>query len=301
MGSFSETTNAVNGAIRTVLGLVLIGGVGYGGYVGYDRFIAPEIESKRQAEKDLSEARDMLSKKVEELTKVNKMVEQQKSTIDEQGETIKVQVAQIEDLGEEIVVLEDTNEQLETSLRLIKVDHRLALIKVLKVGIDEDTGEAFSQVEFVEKKEDGTSIGKPRVYNLKGDEIRVDCWIVKFEDKYIEESSLLRSTSLCVFKSIYGNIDGPTNAYQIEEAYSRPAAYAQGSKLSDFEQKIWDDFWEISSDPKRALELGIRANHGQVNYVKAQEGLVYQIDLRASDGLSIRPISYDGNKDQPAG
>ena len=65
--------------------------------------------------------------------------------------------------------------------------------------------------------------------------VYIDCWIVKFDDKYIEEAALHRSTSLCLFKSIYGELDGPVASYSLEEVGARPMAYARGSKLTEFD------------------------------------------------------------------
>ncbi len=300
MASFSENTNAVSSMIRTILALAVVGVLGYGGYLGYDRFIAPEIAAQRETEIELRKTKDELTNKLEELAIAAKKVEQQSATIDKQRVTISEKSETIAQQVVEIDELELLNAKLETAMRLLKIDHLVAEVKVLKVGKDEATEESFVEVEFTERSPDGTTLGKPRVFRLRGEEIHVDAWIVKFEDHYIEEANLHRGTSLCVFKSIFGDLDG-VHAYQLEERYSRPTAYARGSKLSDLEKKIWNDFWDISNDPKRAEDLGIRANHGQTTYVKAIEGATYEIDLRASDGISIHRLKKDAAPDKPTG
>lgn len=304
MSKFADTVSSVNSLIMMTATLTVVGALGFAGWMAYDRFLAPEFRAKQQAEEELKQARDELTKVNGELTSAQQKVDEQAETINTQAVRIGEQERTIDEQGEQIVVLEEENVRLSTAMRLLKVNHRLAHIKVLRMGTDEVSGEVYSDVEFLEMTPEGQPLGKPKQFRLNGDEIRVDCWIVKFDDKYIQDSDLHRSTSLCVFKSIYGNIDGPTNAKGLEQRYSRPAAYARGSQLSEFEKKIWDDFWDISNDPRRALELGIRANHGQVNYIKAQEGLTYQVDLRASDGITIRPIAADdvnSDSDQPSG
>ena len=297
MSKFAETVSSINSLIMMTITVAVLGVLGFSGWMAYDRFLAPELRARDEAEKQLASAREELSVANAALDEAQTKVGQQAKVISTQAETIETQNVKIEEQGEQIVVLEEENERLETAMRLLTIDHQLAYIRVLKVGEDEETGEKFCDVEFVEMTPDGQRLGKPREYHLAGDKIYVDCWIVKFEDKYIKESDLHRSTSLCVFKSIYGNSDGPNNAYELEERFSRPTAYARGSKITEFEEKIWNDFWEISNDPKRALEMGIRANHGQANYVIAQEGLTYQVDLRASDGITIRSLTEDETPD----
>lgn len=59
--------------------------------------------------------------------------------------------------------------------------------------------------------------------------------------------------------------------------------------MTDFEKKIWGDFWNIANNEMVAEELGIRAAHGQAVSMKMQKGKSYKVQLRASDGLSILP------------
>lgn len=266
MSKIREDIKTANSVVRTALMLAVVGVVGYGVYLGYENFVRPKIA----AQLELAKAKKNLEKVSLELNSALKEVEVQKETI---------------------IVLEKEKERLETAMRLLKVDHRLARIKVLEVGTDSKIDRAYTKVEFQEVSKDGKPLGKGKVFRLSGEKIYVDCWVVKFDDKYVEESDLHRATSLCIFKSIYGNIDGPENGISLEEENARPVAYENGYQVSDFEKKIWEDFWKFANEPKLGKEMGIRANHGQVNYVLAEEGKVYQIDLRASDGLTIRSIN----------
>ena len=60
--------------------------------------------------------------------------------------------------------------------------------------------------------------------------------------------------------------------------------------MTEFEMKIWRDFWQVANDPELQGEMGIRANHGQVSYVVASKGKTYQVNLRASDGISLNTL-----------
>lgn len=281
--SVTESVSTFNSFLRTVLATVVLGGLGFGGYQAYVHLLKPQLDAQRAMDEELEKAKEKLEEASRSLSTARAEINQKNQLIAAHETTIQQQATEITDLTEE-------NQRLETARRLLKVDHRLARVKVLNVGTNLEDNTSFSDVEFQEIGPAGEPLGEPRQFRLAGDEIRVDSWIVKFDDKYIEESDLLRGTSLCVFKSIYGNLDGPQSAHALEEENSRPLAYGTGGETSEFEQKIWADFWEISSNPDRAFELGIRASHGQVNYVKARPGITYEIDLRASDGMTIRPL-----------
>jgi hypothetical protein len=70
--------------------------------------------------------------------------------------------------------------------------------------------------------------------------------------------------------------------------------------MSDFERAIWSDFWNISNDPERARQMGIRAAHGEAVAARLRIGNKYRVELRASGGLSITPIRIAENGEDGA-
>ncbi|MFN9249372.1 MAG: hypothetical protein ACK6DS_20135 [Planctomycetota bacterium] len=258
-----ENVKVVNSLVRTVLLLGAVGGLGYAGWYGYENYVVPA----QQAKIALAELESMQTR----FTALEK--------------DFKLQEA-------ELAKAKLENEKLQTSLKLLKIDRRLANVKVLEKGTSA-AGEPFLEVEFVEVNKEGKPVGEPRQFKLRGDKLYVDCWLVKFEDQYIEQADALRSASLCVFRSIWGDLDGPNGGHSLDrqgEGVTAPGIYASFADANPFEAQIWQDFWTVANDPQKQKGLGIRANHGQVNYVLVEPGQVYQIEARASDGVSIRPL-----------
>ncbi|MFO0868475.1 MAG: hypothetical protein U0935_05960 [Pirellulales bacterium] len=105
----------------------------------------------------------------------------------------------------------------------------------------------------------------------------------------VEEKALERSTSLVLFRRLFGEHQEPKDGFPLDRGQGPPRAYTRGGVVSDFERQIWADFWTIANDESKAREMGIRAAHGQAVSIKAQKGKSYRILLRASDGLSIVP------------
>jgi hypothetical protein len=60
--------------------------------------------------------------------------------------------------------------------------------------------------------------------------------------------------------------------------------------MSDFEKSIWDNFWLIANDPKRAEELGIHAASGDAVSMRMQPGKTYEINLRSTGEISVRTV-----------
>jgi len=272
MAGFVESVSILNSALRTLLSVVVVGGLGAGSWYGYTVFNAGEIDARERA-KQLAVAQGELDRAKMELDRKDIQLGQQDAAIGELETTVTEQ--------------EERITRLDTALRLLKIDHRVARIKVLDQQTDFESGELISVVEFQELDDRGQAVDGPRQFRVAGDVIYVDSWIVKFDDKYVEQADLHRSTSLVLFRRIFGAAQEPRNGFSLDAEGRRPRAYARGGKLSEFEKKIWDDFWTVANDAQKQAELGIRAAHGEAPSIKMEKGKAYRITLRASGGLTV--------------
>jgi len=253
MSKTMENVKTINSAVRTVMMLAVAGGIGYGGYLGYTEYIEPGIHAK-QAIADLDEL------KIAHETQANQLKE-----------------AELE------------NDRLATINKLMRVEGRVANLEVLEKGVDED-GQDYLEVRFTEVDEEGFPIGTSRDYTLTGNTFFIDCWVAKFEDKYIEQVDELRGQSLVMFKSIFGNDQKPSEAFSLDDSSQRVPKPYQTNRQSAFEAKIWADFNAVCNDRQKQKELGIRAIHGQANYLPPVEGRTYQIKLRSTGDVSLMPL-----------
>ncbi len=181
--TISETANAISSLIRTLLGGLLIGAIGYGGGWLYTNF-NPDVRW-RQAEHELQQTKNSLTAAHQQLANQNRLIEQ---------------------LAQDLEASQRRIVQLDTSLRLMKVNYRVAEITVTQQDNDPQTGELVTRFLFQEVDEAGTPIDSPRTFQIIGDMLYVDYWIVKFDDQFIEQAELERSTSICLFRRLLGNI-----------------------------------------------------------------------------------------------
>src|SRR5204863_4538260 len=174
MPGFMENISTLNSFVRTVLAVIVLGGVGGGGWYAYYKYNAKEFEAKDKAAR-LAEA----TKKLEDA---------------EADIATKVKLLQEKDT--KISALNKDNEKLRTRMALLKVDHRLARLTVTDQQKRGEKGELWTIVDFVELNDEGVPYDseKARSFEIKGDLVYIDSWVVKFEDKYIEEKDLDRGT-----------------------------------------------------------------------------------------------------------
>ena len=254
MSNFMSNLRTLNSVVRTGLLVGFLSLFGYGSWFGYERYVKPGL----QAEAALAEA----SRLEKELAASLKKQEQ----------------------------LSDENDRMQTSLKLLKTDRRIANVEIMEKSID-DEGTPVMEVRFTEMDESGNAVGASRDYTLKGDQFFIDCWIATFDDKYIEAADELRNASMFAFKSIYGDAERPRDAQRLDsDSADRPPGIYDDDRKRDFEQQIWRDFWAVCSDRARQKELGIRAAYGQANHLVAKAGQRYQVVIRSSGGVSLTPI-----------
>jgi multidrug efflux pump subunit AcrA (membrane-fusion protein) len=270
----TEGLSTITSFLRTLIALVMLGALGAAGYFGYTTYHAKEIAAQQQ-ERELQQRK-------QQLDALSQQLDSAKLELENKNREIEAKDAEITTLNASI-------KKLETAIRYLKIDHRVARFTAVDQSRDEATGEVSSLIEFVELNDEGHPIDTPRQFRIRGDVVYIDGWVVKFEDKYVEQADLERGTSLLLFKRIFGSGQKPDDGYPLDEVGSAPHAYARGGKMSDFERKIWDDFWNIANDSERAKQLGIRAAHGGAPFMKVEKGKSYRILLRASGDPTIVP------------
>jgi hypothetical protein len=181
--------------------------------------------------------------------------------------------------------------ELELALKLLKVDHRLALLTVkdqrlapaLKGGIETD-------VAFQELDAQGEALGPEQLFTVVGKVAYIDALVIKFDDNYVEQGDALRGSSICFFRRLFGEYQQPNEGFPLDSAGTRPRSYGAGDDAPEpMESELWRHFWDYANDPAKAAGAGVRALHGEAPYIELRPGGSYRVELRASGGLTVRP------------
>jgi len=307
-GARPDVLTGINQLFRTLLAVALVGGLFWIGWRIDEAYFA-EDESLRKKEAALADARSTIAEREQELADAMRRLSDKESevsslsqkvrahgrTIAEQTKSLAAKEKKISEQSKTIADQEQAIRKLAAANRLLRVDHRMARLSVLEQEKDGETGTVRTKVQFVEVDDRGRAIDKPRTFEIVGDVVYVDYWIVKFDDQYIEEAVPLRSTSLCLFRRIFGEDQKPNEGYALDVQGERPSVYGREAAMTAFERRIWGDFWRLANQPRDAAKLGIRAAHGEAVSIKLKPAARYQLRLRASGGLSIRRI--EGEQD----
>lgn len=263
------TLRDVNSTIRTVLATTVVGAAGYG---YYNLSYAPNQKLVAK-ERQLTEA----------LASVSELQTQ-----------VTVRNERITDMAEELATQSAELERLDTALHLLKIDQRVAELRVL----DQQTvGESvLTTVEFVETDPEGHPIGKPQRFDVPGDRVYVEYLVVKFNDELVEQADVERGTSIALFQRVFGNQQLADDGFTLDEPGTRPTAYARGGQPTDFEQNFWTNFWELAHNPAELKRLGVRALQGNAPFFKVRPGETYKLSLRTSGDFTMSPVEGDEEK-----
>jgi hypothetical protein len=164
MAGLMDKIATINSSVRTALALVVVGAVGTAGWIGYRTYNKADLD---------------LQAKDEELAIRAKRIAALEGDLD----SAKRQVA-----------------RLETSLRLLKVDHRLAYVDVLEQS--EDSRGPFTEVAFTEIDAEGRPIDKSKLFRVTGNIVHVAGLVVNFEDQNIENADTERGAPLVMINRL---------------------------------------------------------------------------------------------------
>ena len=259
--------HALNSFLGLILALVIVAILTVGGWFGLKTYYADRWA--------MQEVKASLAEREEEVIRLTTDVREKSKQIVALGEDLKVKQKEID--------------RLQTALKLMKVDHRVARISVLSQQGSAAAGDLLTKFSFAELDRQGQPMDQPRVFTVEGDIIYLDAWVVKFSDEYVELGDPLRSTSVCLFRRVFGEAQQPSQGFQLDRPQSQPLAYRNGGKVSDFEEELWERFWEYANNPSVAKEAGVRAAHGEAPSIKLMPGKRYRVELRSSGGLSVVP------------
>jgi len=273
-----KTINAVNNLAGTIVSLAVLAIIGAGGWYAYQTYFADKLRAQKELEQREAKiaglSRDLAARRQE---------------VDRLGDALAETHEQIDRLELDLEAKQRQIERLDLALRLLKVDHRVAQIDVLGQQGSAEGGDLVTHFSFVEIDDQGKPLDEPRVFQVAGDFIFVDAWVAKFTDEFVEMGDPLRSTSICLFRRLFGERQRPSEGFALDSDGSRPAAYRKSGNASELEREIWGKFWEYANDPVQAEKLGVRAAHGEAPYIKLLPGKRYKVTLRASGGLSLVP------------
>ena len=194
-------------------------------------------------------------------------------------------------LESRISELEEQVQQRDLQLSFLRARHRVARVDVLDQTAHPDSPSGMTtRLRFVELNQDGLAIGPGQEYEIEGDIAYFEALVIKFDDDFVAANDLLKGSSLLLFRRIFGEYQAPSDGFPLDPVGQYPAAYSPERGDTSFHRDLWARFWEYALDPGVVRESGVRAMHGEAPFIKLEANRSFELELRSSGGLTIRPI-----------
>jgi hypothetical protein len=185
-----------------------------------------------------------------------------------------------------LVEVERRNVQLQQFVDRLSDERRIAHVMVTGTNVGEN-GTTYTTLLFVEYTRTGREL-PARQFTIEGNRAHIDALVVKFDRDFVKENDPLRGKSIVLFQRIFGEHQAPQDAFPIDTPGAIPSIYADPNPTaSGFEQELWGQFWQLTTDAELREKKGVRVADGESVWGPFEPGRLYTISVDAAGGMSM--------------
>jgi hypothetical protein len=179
------------------------------------------------------------------------------------------------------------DEILRKMIARLQADSRIAEVLVTGVNFDEKTQQTFTTIKFLEYDAQGEPLD-PKYFTFSGNIIQFQSLVIRFDDKHIRNADRLKGKSAYLFLKAF-MLDGKnTQEFNITPVNEVPAGYRiEANKADAVEEKMWQSFWAIALDPKKAQQGGVKNAQIEAPGTMFVPGHIYTIKIEHDGGMRI--------------
>ena len=131
---------------------------------------------------------------------------------------------------------------------------------------------------------------------IPGNTPYVDGYVLKFQDKFVEEGNILRGKSLAFFRRIFSHSQAPNHGTSLLDSHGVPPCLeGKNGRPNSFTFRLWQHIHQLMEHPRTAKKLGLDIVQGQAVYRPVKPGRLYVIYLQNDGGLEFTQQSGESN------
>lgn len=181
--------------------------------------------------------------------------------------------------------LEEEKKELQQIVQRLGTERRRAEILVTEQKTID--GVLRTTLLFVEYARDGSTL-PPKVFTIEGKFAHIDSLVIQFDREFVQQADPLRGHTIILFDKIFGDKQSPADAFRIDEPGRIPAIYrGVDPRVSQFEQELWNDFWQLVDDPAERQKRGVRVAQGDSKWGPFEPGKIYTVTVDAAGGVNL--------------
>lgn len=177
-------------------------------------------------------------------------------------------------------------EVLRKVVERLSADSRAAEVLVTQSRYNETTKRIETTIKFLEYDAEGKPL-PPRYLVFQGNIIQFQSFVVRFEDRLIKAGDKLRGKSAYLFTKAFILDGSKTQAFDLTETQKIPEGYKVPGLKSEFEKKLWEEFWSYALDPKAREHRGIKNAQIEAPGSMFLPGTIYTLKIEHDGGIRI--------------
>ena len=180
---------------------------------------------------------------------------------------------------------------LKQVIERLSAESRIAEVLVKKSEFDENTKKYRTTIKFLEYDAKGKPLA-PKYFTFQGNIIQFQSLVIRFKDDFVMRGDKLRGKSVYLFTKAFVLDEKSTEIFNITETNQIPAGYKIPGDKSEFETKLWQEFWTYALDPNARERAGIKNAQIEAPGSLFIPGSIYTIFIEHDGGIRIdaKPI-----------
>ena len=175
---------------------------------------------------------------------------------------------------------------LRKVIERLSAESRIAEVLVTKSEFDETTRKIRTTIKFLEYDAKGTPL-PAKYFSFEGNVIQFQSLVVRFEDKFVRTGDKLRGKSAYLFLKAFVLDGAKTQMFDITPAHEIPPGYKVPGERSEFEIKIWQEFWNYALNPEARQHAGIKNAQIEAPGTLFLPGTIYTLKIEHDGGIRI--------------
>ncbi len=175
---------------------------------------------------------------------------------------------------------------LRQVIERLSAESRIAEVLVTQSRLNEETQKIETTIKFLEYDTDGKPLAA-RYLTFQGNIIQFQALVIRFQDTLVTAGDKVRGKSAYLFLRAFILDKENTQVFDLTEINTVPAGYKVPGVKSEFEDKLWQEFWRYALEPKARERAGIKNAQIEAPGSMFLPGTIYTLKIEHDGGLRI--------------
>lgn len=180
----------------------------------------------------------------------------------------------------------EENQVLRRVVDRLSADSRAAEVLVTESRFNEASKKIETTIKFLEYDTEGKPL-EPRYLTFQGNIIQFQALVIRFQDRLVRAGDKLRGKSAYLFMRAFILDKNKSQVFDLTEKDEIPRGYKVPGVRSEFEKKLWEEFWDYALDPKARERAGIKNAQIEAPGSMFLPGTIYTLKIEHDGGLRI--------------